>query len=239
LKTLYFVSNRSGLYDIWRYKDNTAERVTDIKANMIERPILNTLQNKIAYLSRANSQTEMTIFDLIGKAEIKRIALPNKAFLLNWSNDQRYIYFNRFEDGQYNVYTLDNETLQTEQILLNAGGIVQESIDGKSLFYGDRLNRQLMQKLPSGETKVLFKIPEDENGLISHGMKVIGDGLYYASQQQNKNSLQYYSFTDKTLTQYMKLPDDVYVTDIIKGNTIGVIYDRFVIDNANLIELSN
>ena len=239
LKAMYFVSNRSGLYDIWRYKDNTAERMTNIKANMIERPILNLQQDKIAYLSRANSQTEMTLFDVIDKIELKRIVLPNKSFLLNWSNDQKYIYFNRFEDGQYNVYTLDINTSQTHKILLNAGGIVQESKDGKSLFYGDRLNRQLMQRMESGEIRVLFKIPENEKGLISHGLKVIDDGFYYVSQKQNKYSLKYYSFTHQTLDQYMELPDDAYVTDIVKGDSIGVIYDKSVGENANLIELTN
>ncbi|WOH36748.1 winged helix-turn-helix domain-containing protein [Thalassotalea fonticola] len=239
MQALYFVSNRSGLYDIWRYKNNIAERMTNIKANMIERPILNLQQDKIAYLSRENSQTQMTLFDVIDKVELKRISLPNKAFLLSWSNDQKYIYFNRFEDGQYNVYTLNVDTSQTHQILLNAGGIVQESKDGKSLFYGDRLNRQLMQRMESGEIRLMFKIPENEKGLISHGLKVIDDGLYYASQQQNRYSLKYYSFAHKTLSEYMKLPDDVFVTDIVKGNSVGVIYDKFVIEHANLIELTN
>jgi len=239
LKALYFVSNRSGLYDIWRYKDNTAERMTNIKANMIERPILNLQQDKIAYLSRANSQTEMTLFDVTNKVELKRVLLPSKTFLLSWSNDQKFIYFNRFEDDQYNVYTLDIDTSKTHKILLNAGGIVQESKDGKSLFYGDRLNRQLMQRMASGETKILFKVPENDKGLISHGLKVIDDGLYYASQQQNKYSLKYYSFTHQTLSEYMKLPNDVYITDIVKGDSVGVIYDKFVGENANLIELTN
>ena len=238
LKALYFVSNRSGLYDVWRYKDHATERMTNIKANMIERPILNRQQDKIAYLSRLDSQTELMLFDVINKVELKRIILPNKALLLSWSNDQESIYFNRFEDGQYNVYSLNIATSNSRKILLNAGGIVQESKDGKSLFYGDRLQQQLMQKMPSGETKVIFKVPDDEKGLISHGLKVIDEGLYYASKKQNTYSLKHYSFTTKLHTEYMELPNNAYVTDIVKGESVGVIYDNHVIENANLIQLT-
>jgi len=238
LKALYFVSNRNGLYDIWRFKNNTVEKITNIKANMIERPILNLQQDKLAYLSRTNSQTEMTIFDLVDNIELKRILLPRKVFLLSWSNEQEYIYYNRFEDGKNNVYKLDIDTEQKNKILLNAGGIVQESEDGKSLFYGDLLNKQLMQRMESGETRVLFKIPENEKGLNSYGFKVIDNHIYYASQKQNKYSLNYYSFEDKTLRKYMDLPNGSYVTDIVKGHSIGVIYDKFFNDNSTLIELT-
>lgn len=237
LKALYFVSNRNGLYDIWRYKNNKVEKITAIKANMIERPILNLQQDKLAYLSRTNSQTQMTLFDLIDNVALKQFILPKKAFLLSWSNDQKSIYFNRFENGQNNVYKLDVETEQKNKILLNAGGIVQESEDGQSLFYGDRLNRQLMQKMPSGETRVLFKVPENEKRLIAHGFKIIDNGVYYTSQKENKYALNHYSFATQTLSEYMVLPDDVYVTDIVKGRSIGVIYYKFVNDNSNLIEL--
>jgi len=237
-KALYFVSNRNGHYDIWRFKNNVVEKITDIKANMIERPILNLQQDKIAFLSRKNSETKMIIFDLIDHVELKNIILPNKTFLLSWSNEQQYIYYDRFEDGQNNVYKLDIETEHKHRILLNAGGIAQESEDGKSLFYGDRLNKQLMQKMESGETRVLFKVPENERSLTPYGLKVIDNGFYFASHRQSKYTINYYSFEDKTLSKYMELPEGAYITDIVKGDTVGVIYDQYVNDNSNLIELT-
>jgi len=237
-KTLYFVSNRNGLYDIWRFEKNSVDKVTNIKANMIERPILNLHQDKLAYLSRKNSQTDMTIFDLVDNVVVQHIELPNKVILLSWSNDNKYIYYERFEDGQNNVYKLNVETEEKHRILLNAGGIVQESEDGKSLFYGDRANEQLMQKMVSGEIRVLFKIPEQEKILSPYGLKVIDNGFYFATQKQNKHTISYYSFENKTLNKYMVLPEDAYITDIVQGDVIGVIYDQYAHDSSNLIELS-
>ncbi|KGJ90638.1 winged helix-turn-helix domain-containing protein [Colwellia psychrerythraea] len=238
LKALYFVSNRNGLYDIWRFKSNTVDKVTNIKANMIERPILNLQQDKLAYLSRKNSKTMMTLFDLHKNVAMKQIKLPNKVLLLSWSNDQKNIYYERFEDGQNNVYKLDVETGDKQRILLNAGGIVQESEDGQSLYYGDRHNEQLMQKMISGEIRVLFKIPDKEQLLSPYGLKVIGNGFYFASQKENKHTINYYSFEEKSLSKYMDLPEGAFITDIVKDDVIGVIYDQYENDNSNLIELT-
>jgi hypothetical protein len=238
LKALYFVSNRNGLYDIWRYKNNAVEKITNIKANMIERPILNLQQNQIAFLSRTNSQTEMTIFDLVNNVELKRILLPKKTFLLSWSNEQESIYYNRFEDGQNNVYKLDVETEKKEVTLLNVGGLFQESDDGQSLIFSNSSNKKLMQRVSSGETRVLFNVPEDEKVMMFYAFKVFDDDIYYVSKKEEENSLNYYSLTSRTLNKYMILPDEVYITDIVKGDSVGVIYDKFVKDDSNLIELT-
>lgn len=235
---LYFSSNRSGSYDIWRSQGNEVERITNIRANMIERPIISKQEDKLAFLTRAKSNSEMTIFDLKNKTNVKKIILPKKIFLLSWANDQKYIYFSAFEDTQYNIYKLNVQTSDKQKILLNAGAIAQESQDGNYLYYGDMLNGQLMRKTNVGEIKVIFKIPKNDlQSIRPHRLKVINDGFYYIASQGRKSHLKYYSFTDKTLQMSLALPDDIYVTDIVYKKSVSVIFDRFSKINANLIEL--
>ena len=236
--TLYFSSNRSGSYDIWRLQDDEVERVTNIRANMIERPIITMQEDKLAFLTRAKSNTEMTIIDVNKKTKITTITLPKKVFLLSWSNDQQFIYFSAFENTQYNIYKLNIQTSEKEKIILNAGAIAQESQDGKYLYYGDMLNGQLMRSTSLGEVDIMFKIPpNDLQGIRPHRLKVINDGFYYIAAQGRQSLLKYYSFTDKTLQVHLKLPDDIYVTDIVNKKSVGVIFDRFNSINTNLIEL--
>jgi len=239
-KVLYFSSNRNGLYDIWKLQDGGVERVTNIRANMIERPILTKQEDILAFVTRINSNTEITIFDIKNKTEKKKVLLSNKVFLLSWSNDQKFIYFSAFEGEQYNIYKLNILTSEKEKILLNAGAIAQESQDGKYLYYGDMLNGQLMRRSIAGEVDIMFKLPaSDIQGIMPHRLKVINDSFYYIAAQGNKSVLKHYSFKDKTLQVFRELPDDIYVTDIVKASSesVSVIYDRFNKMNSNLIQL--
>lgn len=237
-KTLYFSSNRNGLYDIWKFQDGNVERVTNIRANMIERPILTKQEDTLAFVSRTKNSSEIIIFDIVNKTVKKKSFLSNKIFLLSWSNDQEYIYFSSNEDGQYNIYKFNISTSEKEKILLNAGAIAQESKDGKYLYYGDMLNGQLMRKSNVGQVDVMFKLPaSDISGIQPHRLKVINDSFYYIATQENKLVLKHYSFTEKTLVIDYELPDDSYVTDIAEGESVGVIYIRFSKRNSKLIRL--
>jgi Tol biopolymer transport system component len=205
---------------------------------MIERPIISALEDKLAFITRAKVNTEMTIFDLKNKKELKKIILPKKVFLLSWSNDQHFIYFSAFEDKKYNIYKLNIQTSETEKFILNAGAIAQESQDGKYLYYVDMLNGQLMRRTLLGEIDVMFKVPpSDLRGIIPHRLKIIHDGLYYISFEGGKSLLKYYSFKDRTLQIHTELPKNIYVTDIVDSKSVGVIFDRSSKVNSNLIEL--
>jgi DNA-binding winged helix-turn-helix (wHTH) protein/Tol biopolymer transport system component len=237
-KVLYFSSNRSGSYELWRLKQDEVEKVTNIQADMIERPIINVQEDKLAFITRAKVNTEMTIFDLTNKTELIKIILPKKVFLLSWSNDQNFIYFSAFENKKYNIYKLNIQTSKTERFILNAGAIAQESQDGNYLYYGDMLNGQLMRRTLLGEVDVMFKIPpSDLRGIIPHRLKIIHDSFYYISVEGGKSLLKYYSFTDRTLQVHIELPKDIYVTDIVNNKSVGVIFDRLIKVNSNLIEL--
>jgi len=237
-KALYFISNRSGFYDIWKSKNNKVKKISNIKANMIERPIFNQTQNKLATVFRKDLKSEVVVLDLNKNIEINRIEIPKNIFLLSWSNDQKYLYFSKRESGQYNIYKLNAKTGEYKKILVNAGAIIQESKNGASLFYGDMEHKQLVEKTSSGEVKVLFKLPDNEKGLAPHRIKMVEDGLFYTSKQKDKIILKYYSFQDESLVDYMALPLDAYVTDIIYDGEVSVIYELFSNMNANLIQLT-
>ena len=236
--SLYFVSNRNGFYDIWRSRNNEVQKISNIKANMIERPILNLQQNKLATVFRKDLKSEVVVLDLTNNLEIGHINIPKHIFLLSWSNDQKYLYFSKRENGQYNIFKLHVQTGDYKKILVDAGAIMQESKSGGSLYYGDMEHKQLVEKTSSGEVKVIFKLPENERGLAPHRIKLVENGLFYISKQQDKTILKYYSFQDGTLIDYMELPLDAYVTDIVYDGEVSVIYDLFSNMNANLIQLT-
>lgn len=235
-KTLYFSSNRNGLYDIWKLDKGNVERVTNIKANMIERPIITKQGNMLAFVARTKLKSALTIYDIDGNKEINKLLLSNKIFLLSWSNDNKSIYFSVYEDEQYNIYQLNVLTLKKEKILLNAGAIAKESIDGEHLYYGDMRKGQLMRKSKDGQIDIMFKVPyEDIKGIRPHSLKIIDDSFYYIGRLNNKPVLKQYSFTEQTLKVMTELPEDIYVTDITKGKEVGVIFDRFSKRNSKLI----
>lgn len=237
-KAMYFSSNRNGLYDIWKYQGDDVERVTNISADLIERTIITKQENKMAFVSRSNSQLKIRLFNTITNVEISHVDITKKVFLLSWSNDQKQIYYSQFDEGQYNIYSLNTQTLESEKILLNAGAIAQESELGEYLYYGDMSNGQLMRKSSKGEVSIVFKLPEsDLAGIMPHRLKVIGDSFYFVGVEGKKSVLKRYSFIDKTLKILHTLPNDIYVTDIIQGESTGVVFDRFSKMNSSLIQL--
>jgi len=235
-KVLYFISNRTGAYEIWRSSGKQVEKVTNIQANKIERPILSKKQNKLAYAIRNKKTTEINLLDLKDNTLIKQFKLPHKVFLLSWSNDGAFIYFSAFENKKYNIFKLDTETGEQEKILLNSGLIAQESDDG-GLYYGDMANRQLMFKSSQGEVKILFKLDESYGNLMPHLIKVIGENVYFVSKKDNLQQLNVYSFKDKTTRKYADLPKDAFVSHIGKAEQVFVVYDLHINDESQLVYL--
>ena len=145
-QSLYWVSNRSGSFEIWRQFDGQSQQLTNIQANSLGRPILSPSQEKLAFTNKIDLTNELTIMDVASQEISLRHALPPASFLIAWSSDNQRLYYSTYDKGQYVLHVFDTDKHQSSTIALGAGAYIKEELEQESLVYVDIVNKRLVRK---------------------------------------------------------------------------------------------
>lgn len=218
-KAIYFVSNRSGYSEVWRYsvESNQTNQITDLKALSIIGPII-SMDGKLMAVEYRTDKIYLGIVALdTGKLVINK-SVPAYRFPLAWSHDDKYIYASEHE-AQVNLFRYDTKTLDVSIVQKKAGLFAQESADGKKLKFIDYERDGLIERdLTSGAETVLNNSIQGLNQLAPGQLRLNADktGVLAISNNGTQRQLNYYPFANKT-TLYQKimdLPDQSWVTHI-------------------------
>ena len=108
--SLYFVSNRTGYYELWTYNldSKDAKQITQLEAAFINKPILSHGEEYIAVVYEKEHLT-LAVISLLTGESINEIKIPNKKFPLAWSQDDNSIFISEHK-GQVNIYQYDRQT---------------------------------------------------------------------------------------------------------------------------------
>lgn len=229
-QTLYFTSQRTGNYELWGYKSTNNVKLTDISADSIARPILNDDQTKIAFIALIDNQLKLVIHD-IAKNQTKILQNINEeSFLLSWAVDNQSIYLSISSDNIYDIWQLNLEDKLSKKILLGAGLIAKESLNGNAIIFADLNSQQLVRKNKKGDITVIKNFVGTSLVVRPHSLKVIGENIYYIQNSGSKkvvvsevlNQVQ----ANKLPQQLFTLDKSFYVTDLGFDEQAYVIYDH-------------
>ncbi len=238
-QALYFISNRTGSYEIWRYIAGESEKLTSLSANIIDRPIISHTNNSLAFITNEQGSFQVNILDLLNNQNDVILEFPTKRYLLNWSNNDEDIYMSVPEDGTYNIYSFNLQTKKQQKILLNAGLIAQQSHDDKVLYFGNMKTRTLMAQKENGEVFNIYQLPKEVVGLSPHQINIIDNKLYYVFNKEHEKLLVSYDFDNKITEEHAVLPKEAYVSQIGKTDKVYVIYDHLLENKTNLVHLQH
>ena len=153
---IYFVSNRSGFQEIWRYDlaKKTDKQITRIKTPLLEYLSLSHNGQHIAAIYMDKSQWVTGIFSVFtGELLAQK---PAKFIPLNWSNDDESIYVVDIKNNEKKLLRMNSQTLDITEVQDRAGLYAEEFDDGKSLiFYDFDKNNFVKRNLISGDDKPL------------------------------------------------------------------------------------
>lgn len=236
-----FTSNRTGSHEIWVYSNDSLEKLTDISANLIERPIVSRDEGRVAFITSVGNISYLYILNLVNKEIKGGYEVPQQSFALGWSASDKQVFISAFKNGQYSIHEIDLTSGKLKQRNINAGLIAHQQPNG-DFYFANLLTGSLMLESKNGEISSIYQLPAGLRPLMPHQARIIGEQLFYIADNGEEKNLVSVSLTTKEEIVHFGLPVDSYVTQIgLSASTdelIGkpfVIYDKLVKDAAQLI----
>lgn len=239
--TLYFVSQRTGNYEVWSHKKNKNIKLTNIQADSIRRPILNMQLNLLAFVASQNNQLKLMVYNINTDRLIVNQNIAKEAHLLSWSTQGNYIYMSIASENIYDIWQFDITNKQSKKILLSAGLIAKQQ-KNNNIVFADIKSQNLMRKKPNGTLSIIKSFKNVALQFRPHSIKINdnSDHLYYL--EKKSNSIQVMSTAVGEMLKHdpksiFTLETNDYVTDIGRHGGNYVIYDHFESKSSQLLLL--
>ncbi|MBS3797115.1 MULTISPECIES: winged helix-turn-helix domain-containing protein [unclassified Pseudoalteromonas] len=218
-ESLYFVSNRTGSYELWLYRQGSNEKLTDLNADNIAQPVLSHAQDKLAFITRKENFSYLTIYDAQSATLHELGKVSPGSFLLGWSFNADALYLSVGSENIYDLTKYEFQSGEIKTIKLGAGLIAQESQQGETFYYGDLRNKQLKRIDANGDDSLYYDFSSLPLRVAPNSVKVADGKVYYLSESENHLHL----FRDKDAL--LELPKKAFVSQIITEPTTKLIYD--------------
>lgn len=238
---VYFVSDRTGVTEVWRYDvhKKQSKPITQLKTSLIKLLLPSHNGQRFVAVYIDDRQPRLGVFSVHNGELLTSIA--SLSHPLSWSPDDQYIYAEEIQGKFTRLVRYDSQTLAATEIEQNAGLFAQESADKQSILFMDLEKNALVKKnMATGEKQTLLDM--DIN------LKELWPGLLRLDQNQsslltlkrveNKVQLWRYPFSPSTLqpTKVMDLPDRIKVTFINPEGT-KVLYMREMPPSGDIMKV--
>jgi len=229
--TIYFVSNRTGYYEIWSYHIDSQQtkQVSQLQASFIHNPILSHSQKHFAVVYEKENLVLSVISLSTGKS-IHESKIPNMKYPLAWNNDDTGIYISEHKK-HVNIYLYDSETLQPTLIQQNAGLFAQDHENAESLLLIDyKLGGLISKNMIDEQNTLINSSISSLEALVPGELKVINTSVFSVNKEGPKRRLMQYPLGDSQKDQVnkvvMELPDWSQVTDFNADGSKALFYKR-------------
>lgn len=179
--TIYFISNRTGHYEVWRYEMDSklVKQISNLQAVSIN-CISVSHDGKHIAVSYRTDDLYLGIIDIDKKVLRQKTKTPSLRYPLAWSQDDKTIYVSEHE-AEVNLYRYDAESLTVTLFANNAGLYVQDS-NGQHIIYVDYLRHGLVERNVADQQERVLHNTIPNLSYLSPGMlKVNKDkNLFYA-----------------------------------------------------------
>jgi len=228
---LYFASNRTGSYELWKSQASGSTRLSSVKADLIDKIITSKNSDHIAFTLFSEHKKYLVVFSSSESKIILKTEVPHAANLIGWSEFDDEIFLSKKNAQSYDLmsFSFQDKTLKT--IALDAGYVATRNEQG--LIYYDFISRSLILK---NQNKQATLLEFSDLGIrrLPSCLKLDGDLLYYCERQQNTQVVHSININNKQRETVSNVPVNVFVTDV-KGSAVA--YDLKSYGHSNLYEI--
>ncbi len=198
---IVFCSNRSGSYEIWKYRlnDQSIHQLTHLKEGFSGKPKWSPDGKLIVFESNAGGNHQIYIVDSEGK-EVKQLTDDHGDYINpSWSRDGSFIYFSSNIDGDWSIWaqSLSNGRLRK----INSDGYFLQEGSSLGPIFITKLHRDGIWEMKMDGIEEMI-IPDLKSSDWA-SWKVGRNGIYYFSEKVNK--IRYYDFATKNTSDILHL----------------------------------
>lgn len=228
---LYFASNRTGSYELWKSQASGSTRLSSVKADLIDKIITSKNSDHIAFTPFSEHKKYLVVFSSSESKIILKTEVPHTANLIGWSELDDEIFLSNKNAQSYDLmsFSFQDKTLRT--IALDASYVATRNERG--LIYYDFISRSLILK---NQNKQATLLEFSDLGIrrLPSCLKLDGDLLYYCERQQSSQVVYSININNKQRETVSDVPVNVFVTDV-KGSAVA--YDLKSYGHSNLYEI--
>jgi DNA-binding winged helix-turn-helix (wHTH) protein len=231
---IYFVSDRTGYYEIWYYnlENQQVQQISNIKAKFITRPVLSQNEDYLALIYKTSELT-LAIMSTTNGELVSKKSIPSMKYILAWGINDEKIFISEHK-RHVNIYQYDSASLDSSLIQKQAGLFAKQSSDGQSLTLVDykfagvtKLNLTNGQLTPQNNTIASL------TDLVPGQMRVVDESIISVKVEGPKREVYSYPLINRELTGntnrkklLMNLPNWSYVTDFNAYGTKALFTNR-------------
>jgi len=238
---IYFVSDRSGFSEVWRY-DVTKKKtipITHLKTTQIKRILLSHDGQRFSALYLNDTQAMLGVFSAHTGELLASI--KSESYPLNWSHDDNYLYVQDHSKDIPVLMRYDSQTLHGIEIQKNAGLLAQDSEDNKSIIFVDfEKNALVSRDNTTGIDQALINMDVNVKELLPSQLRLnsAGTSLLVIKQQQDIHQLWQYPFNVQNIapTKLMDLPKQAQVT-FINGKGNKVLFEKQMPSTGDIMKI--
>jgi DNA-binding winged helix-turn-helix (wHTH) protein len=196
-KSIYFISNRTGHYDIWRYdlESKSLQQISTLNALWISWFSLSHSEKNIAVGYRSDDLYLGIIDTTTGQLQ-HAVTTPTNRFPLAWSQDDKTIYVSEHQ-AEVNLFSYDKKTL-TPSLFASKSGLYVKDLDGKSVIYVDYNRQALVERnLVTRHETILHDTIPTLLSMMPDKIRVnnTNDGFYAGCQIDWQDKICFYSLS--------------------------------------------
>ena len=223
-KYVYFVSNRSGAHELWRfnYSNRQSEKLTELNATAFTRPLVSPNGQFVAFVVKAQ-EFRLVVFDTLLKNIVAETKVPLVQSLLSWSDDSRFFYTTEhYSSGKTRRYRAKD--LAEEQSYDFATPLYQDVKHDNHVYYVDRReNVLLLENQSNNDKQAITQLVFPFKRLRPEKLLLVDQRLYVAQKDvtNTKESLYEYSLDPKEWgktsdagKEVLPLPASVWINHI-------------------------
>lgn len=181
---IYFVSNRTGYFEVWRYDTElkSVKQITSLNALFITWFSLSHDGKKLAVGYRTGDLS-LGVVDVETGKLLNHIKTSSRRHPLAWSLDDKIIYASEHE-AEINLFNYDAITLK-QSLFAEKSGLYVKDLDGKKVVYIDYTRHALVERnLETKQERILHDAISDLMALAPRKITLnkTNDGFYTSCQ---------------------------------------------------------
>jgi len=242
---LYFISNRTGFSEVWRYDFATKQTkpITHMKLATINSILVSTDGQRFCTTYIDNRQPTLGVFSVHNGELLTSTTSQSRPF--SWSRDNKYIYMGEERNNIPTLMRYDSQTLIATEIQKNAGSVAQESKDGSSIIFLDLEHNTLVERnIATGQDQPLLNLMNINtklNGEWTGLLRIDSTNTSALVITKTKDLRQLWQYPlksqDPTPHKLMDLYNNTFITFI---NTTGtkVLYDKEMPPTGSIMKIN-
>ena len=195
-KSIAFVSDRSGSFEIWTCNADGSNpaQLTAFDGPAATAPRFSPDGRQIVFASRPGGNTDLYIVSAQGGSPRRLTTEPSEDHTARWSGDGKWIYFCSNRTGRHEVWkTPAGGTARATQVTTKGGWRSQESHDGQFLYF-TKFTEPDLWRIPAqgGEETRVLECP------LETPWTLVDRGIYFADYKSN--SLKFFDFGSRRVS---------------------------------------